>query len=111
MSLPRMQVMPADQVVSPFTIPGTTRTYSASAGTSINVPGEDGLILVAHGWCGLTLEGAFAGAGTTAQRPTSASFPTLRKDMFYVDTTLGYVVIYSGPVLNEWFHAATGASV
>jgi hypothetical protein len=50
MSLPNLIVMPADGAQSPFTIPGTTRRYSCTAGAAISVPGEDATIMRGMGW-------------------------------------------------------------
>ena len=50
MSLPNQIVMPADGAPNPFTIPGTSRTYRCSAGSSISVVGDDAIILRNAGW-------------------------------------------------------------
>lgn len=106
MSLPLMVVSPGDNVVSPITVNG--RTYASAAATAITVPSDDGLYMLANGWVGL-FGSTFAGAGPTTSRPTSKSFPPVAKGQFYVDTTANVVVVYSGPVLNQWYNAATGA--
>jgi hypothetical protein len=102
-----MVVMPGDGAPSPFTIPGTARTYTCSSGSAITVPGEDGIVLQNHNWVGLGagLAGKWS-AGPTTARPT---VPNLAIGHVHIDTTENLAVIYGGPVTG-WMNIATGAT-
>lgn len=83
--------------------------YTAAEGTSLDVPNDVAQSLLATGWSyGVQV-------GTTAQRPTS-TIPAqgvdpdavLKKGLKFLDTTLGYEIVYDGKV---WRNPATSASV
>jgi hypothetical protein len=87
---------------------GTTQ-YKAAEGTSLDVGNDVATQLIATGWSyGVQV-------GTTAQRPTS-TMPAqgvdpdavLKKGLKYLDTTLGYEIVYDGKV---WRNPATSAAV
>jgi hypothetical protein len=105
MSLPNLVCMPGDGAQSPFTIPGTTRRYSCTAGSAITVPGEDAQILRGRGWIaagpGMTLKHV----GATSARPVTPDF----LGEGYLDTSLGILVLWGGPK-TQWLNACTGAS-
>jgi hypothetical protein len=111
MSLPNQMVTRGDNAVSPAAIPGGGRSYSAATYTAISVPGEDAFTLRTMGWVGVQ-NCDFRGSGTTANRPgsTGAVSPIVYIGDGYVDTTIGAVILYGGPVTG-WVNAATGASV
>jgi hypothetical protein len=102
MSWPTEIVMPADNAANPFTIPGTTRTYSCAAGSVITVPGEDALMLRSQGWVGAA-HALIIGTGPTSARPKY-----LFQGQAYMDTTLGRIVLYGGPKTG-WLNYFTGA--
>ncbi len=103
MSLPNQIVMPGDGAPNPFTIPGTTRTYTCSAGSSISVVGDDANILRNAGWVSAN-GAAVIGSGATSGRPANALI-----GQAYIDTTVGAIVIYGGRKAG-WLHHCTGAS-
>ena|SRR5271157_1738757 len=103
MSLPNQVIMPADGAPNPCTIPGTTRTYKCSAGSSISVVGDDAIILRTAGWVSAN-GAAIIGSGATSGRPTNALI-----GQAYNDTTVGALVIYGGAKAG-WLHHNTGAS-
>ena len=79
------------------------RTYTAVAGTTVDVPQWNADELGANGWfdvAGL----ASVGSGTTAARPTTG----LVVGSKYLDTTLAYIVVYDGAT---WRNPSSGASV
>jgi hypothetical protein len=104
MSLPNLVVMPGDGAENPFTIPGTARKYSCTAGSAISVVGEDAAILRNVGWIGAGPGTRITHSGPTTARPT----PDLPGEG-YVDTTVNAIVIWGGPKTG-WLNAATGAS-
>jgi len=103
MSLPNQIVMPADGAPNPFTIPGTTRVYKCSSGSSISVVGDDAIILRNAGWISANTA-AIIGAGPTSGRPTNALI-----GQAYNDTSIGALVLYGGPKTG-WLNPSTGAS-
>ena len=90
-SLPRTQGRAA-------TLMFNGRAYSVAAGSTIDVPNMDAQICAANGWVQVG-----NGSGTTAQRPTLPYVGQL-----YVDTTLGYMVVFEG---TAWRNPATAAVV
>jgi hypothetical protein len=104
MSLPTEIVMPGDGAANPFTIPGTSRRYSCSAGSAITVPGEDAQMLRSQGWVGAK-NAQMVGEGPTSARP--ASYYMLAGQTFN-DSTVGATVIYGGPKTG-WLNSLTGA--
>ena len=74
------------------------RAYSVAAGSTIDVPNMDAQICAANGWVQIG-----NGSGTTAQRPALPYVGQL-----YVDTTLGYMVVFEG---TAWRNPATAAVV
>jgi len=75
------------------------RTYTCAAGSTVDVPDHDALVLESNGW---TLV-AQHGANTTALRPTNPV-----KNSTYLDTTLGFVIKFDGKV---WRNPVSGAAV
>ena len=75
------------------------RTYSAAAGTTIDVPDFDAAVLQANGWTAA----APGGVGTTAQRPVNPS-----KGTQFHDTSLSKVVTWDG---KTWRDTSSAASV
>jgi hypothetical protein len=110
MSLPTSVVIASDVATNPFTIPGTTRTYSTTVGTAITVPGEDSPLLQGQGWLSLdgTTAGPYLGAFTTGARPTITQTKGQIGTMI-LDTTLNYVLFWGGPT-SKWVHAVSGAT-
>jgi hypothetical protein len=104
MSLPNQVVMPSDVCQNPYIIPGTTRKYSCSVGSSIVVPGDDAMVLKNAGWIGGELNTP-SGAGPTSGRPLG----NLQIGTTYHDTTLSTIIIYAGPKTG-WVHHSTGAA-
>jgi hypothetical protein len=79
----------------------TQRTYSATVGVAIDVPGDvagDAAVLASQGFV------ALGSSGTTAARPTT----NLRPGIWHIDTTLGFAVFYDG---TNWRNPISGASV
>lgn len=76
------------------------RTYPATLGTVMDLPATSGevQVLTANGWAKV------AYVGTTAQRPTNLNIGDP-----YVDTTLGYVIYYSGT--KGWREPISGTLV
>lgn len=74
----------------------TGRSYSATAGTTVDVPEFDVPFLEANGWVRL------AYVGTTAQRPAVPA-----KGVPYIDTTISKVVVHEG---NTWRDLITGTA-
>ena len=108
MSMSAQIVMLGDYAANPFTIPGTGRTYSTTAGTAISVPGEDAQALIAQGWVGLDgTTTPYLGSAAWASRP--AGLQQSQIGSLLLDTTNSRVVIYTGAT-SGWCHAVTGAS-
>jgi hypothetical protein len=92
-----MQVMPPSDG-NRGTVSFGGRSYSCSVGSTITVPFQDGLTLLANGWVATSL----GGSGTSAERPTT---PPLGE---FHDTTLGAIIRHDG---KSWRDALTGAVV
>jgi hypothetical protein len=124
MSMNSLVVIPSDYVVSPangiwsgnttvtYTVPGAGRSYQSNVTsttlTPVTAPGEDAQMLQSVGWLGL--DGGINnlyGAGSTANRPTMTQKQHV--GTFYVDTTLGALLVYAGPT-SKWCNAISGAS-
>jgi hypothetical protein len=73
------------------------RKYASPAGTPINVPDFDAVMLEANGWFQV------ADTGTTAQRPVNP-----QTNFKYYDSTVGGPIFWDG---KTWRHQGTGASV
>jgi hypothetical protein len=95
--MPNIRLFPPSSGPTSHTVNG--RTYSASPGTSIDVPDFDAQVLQANGWTAA----APGGVGTTAQRPVNPA-----KGAQYHDTTLGLTVTWDG---KAWRNPATGSAV
>jgi len=104
MSLPTLMCMPGDGAVNPFTIPGTTRTYTCTAGSAILVPEEDANLLRSQGWVAAGPGAVVKRAGPTSTRPATPFVGEIQ-----IDTTENLAVIYAGPKTG-WLNVATGAS-
>jgi hypothetical protein len=86
------------------------RIYNAAPGSTLDVPDFDAGVLMANGWL---IADRVRGAGPTTSRPTTSppgQFPgqPLPAGYSFLDTTLGYVVVWDG---NAWRSPATGAAV
>ena len=75
------------------------RTYTFPSGSYIDVPDFDADVLVANGWSAA----ASHGADVTAARPTNP-----KKGATFLDTTLGYNVVFDG---KYWRNPVTGVAV
>ncbi len=82
------------------------RTYTAVANTPIDVPPQDEAVLIAAGWF-RTGGRTCVGVGATSGRPLVGG-GKLFHGATYVDTTLGYSVVFDGV---NWCNPATGAVV
>lgn len=106
MTVPNHTILPpagraADAVT---TING--RAYSCAVGSAVsNVPDGDARELAANGW----ILSAPGGTGTTAARPTTGpdGVQAIRPNTLYLDTTLGYIVVWDGVT---WRNTSTGAA-
>ena len=98
------RVSPTATSLNPMTITGTTRKYTATLGSFLDVPDFDAAQLVMAGWIRLDQSGASAGVGTTANRPSGT--PT--KGTSYLDTTVGAKLVADGK--GNWLHHVTGAA-
>lgn len=83
------------------------RVYTVSAGGTVDAPEQDASHLGANGFVRICM------SGTTAQRPTAKAIShggtdQLYEGMLYLDTTLGYIIVYDG---GAWRNPASGASV
>lgn len=94
--LPSVQTVNSGKAITVF-----GRTYTAAAGTTQDVPDQDAAVMSANGWLDITGGGQ---TGATSARPTTGLVAGLK----YLDTTLGYVVIYDGAT---WRNPSSGASV
>ncbi len=103
MSYTNKLLMPGDGAINPFTVPGTTRKYTCSAGATILVPDFDAALMLSEGWVNSTGSGS-GSAGPTSGRPSAPSVGQI-----YTDTTVGAAVVYAG-AKTGWLHHATGAS-
>lgn len=90
------------QAAKTITVNG--RIYTAVDGTTVDAPSQDVGVLTANGWFLVGGNGC-VGVGATALRPTGG----LLAGSTYVDTTLGYIVVYDGA--NEWRNPVSGATV
>jgi hypothetical protein len=94
--MPNIRVLPPVQVASQTqTVNG--RSYTGSPGSVLDVPDFDANVLTANNWTKVAVSGA------TSARPTNPA-----RGMFFVDTTLAYVICWDGAA---WRNPATGASV
>jgi hypothetical protein len=91
---------PADGLHNTGTASG--RAYTASPGNPISVPDFDAQILCANGWMLATSSFSIT-QGPTSGRPGNPSAKTR-----YLDTTLGYEILFDGLV---WRNPITGAVV
>jgi hypothetical protein len=93
-------------MLPPVTASGTAittvngRTYTCAPGSYLDVPDFDGNMLAANGWIVSTP----LGTSTTANRPTAPLVAGMR----YLDTTLGYTIVWDGAT---WRNPTSGASV
>ena len=89
-----------DARYSPFTVPGVNRSYSCAAGSAIDAPDFDAVVLASvPGWLALSKQG-----GPTANRP-----PFAVRGTTWFDSTLGAFIVANGS--NGWLNTITGASV
>lgn len=95
--MPNIRVLPPN--ANPITTTVNGRPYSTTAGTPLDVPDMDAMVLQANGWH----ISAPGGVGTTTTRPAN---PT--KNMRFADTTLGVEITFDG---KAWRNSITGAVV
>jgi len=88
---------PDDGLHGTITVNG--RTYTATLGSTIDVPDQDAFVMMANGW----ITASSSGANTTANRPAN---PT--KGQTFHDTTLGFNIIWTG---KAWRNPTSGAAV
>lgn len=82
------------------------RSYTAASGSYIDVPDFDAGHMLANGWLQLSTPRA---SGATSARPTTLpNGSRLPAGYTYLDTTLGYAILWDGAA---WRNPATGASV
>ena len=94
--MPNIRVLPPVQVASAsITVNG--RSYTGAPGSVLDVPDFDANVLTANNWTKVAVSGA------TSARPTNPA-----RGMFFLDTTLAYMVVFDGSL---WRNPATGASV
>lgn len=84
-----MRVLPPNSSIGTSHATVNGRTYTCALGSSLDVPDFDGNALVANGW--ITIGNR--GAGTTVQR---LALTNVKKGDTWMDSTLGYVVIFDG---------------
>jgi len=83
--------------VNPITV-ASGQTYSCAVGSTLDVPDHHAAFLEVNGW-------HTAGqVNVTAGRPTTG----ISKGKRFVDTTLGYEIVYDG---TQWRNPVTGAVV
>jgi hypothetical protein len=88
-----MRVMPpADGVHGSIKVNG--RDYSCALGSSIDVPDQDGFMMMANGWT----EASVGGAGATAARPDPVK---AGKGGKFFDTTLGKEIRSDGKIWRD----------
>ncbi len=105
MSGPTYLLMAADGCQTPFTIPGTTRTYSVANPGTTPVPLEDALILLQHGWTG-AVGGQFIGYGTTAGEPP---VPSRLVGQIWMHASGNAINVWAGPIAG-WLKVFSGAA-
>ncbi len=107
--MPNMRVLPpvTNAGNNPIIVNG--RSYSAAAGTYLDVPTEDGALLCANGWHPALTRGAQVGPATARPAaPGAAPFYWSDKaPRIFIDTTLGAVVVWDGA---SWRNVLTGAA-
>ncbi len=94
------RVFHTDAITKTNTVNG--RTYSCPAGSTIDVPDADGVMLQGAGWQ-LACRG---GVGGTSSRPTDVRVGSAGLE--FLDSTLGIVIVYDN---FNWRNPATGAVV
>jgi hypothetical protein len=99
--MPNLRVMPTATSPNPFTIPGTTRKYTGTVGSFVDVPDFDASILVGAGW--VTSTPRTSQVGATAARPLNPS-----RNQQFLDTTVGAILIADGA--GNWLHSVTGVA-
>lgn len=93
------RVMPPADGLHP-SIVANGRSYACALGSTLDVPDQDALIMLANGW---TSHGSGGQVGATAARPVNP----YRGQEFH-DSTLGKTIVSDGKV---WRDPASGASV
>lgn len=78
------------------------RAYTCALGSTVDVPDADASVMLANHWVTGT-PAAFGGVGATSARPASPY-----RQQLFLDTTLGYVIVWDD---TTWRNPATGASV
>lgn len=89
------------------TISANGRTYSVSASGYMDMPAHDAGVAESNGFVAMP---ACLGVGTSAQRPAANTVSGLKpaKNDTFLDTTLGYVVLFDGV---NWRNPISGAVV
>jgi hypothetical protein len=94
-------VLPLTSAMQKITVNG--RSYSAAAGSYLDVPDTDAVGLQANGWTLVAL------VGTTAARPTGTlGVNSQRAGTLYLDTTLTKFIISDGV---NWRDPTSGTAV
>lgn len=93
-------IPPSDGLHNTITVNG--RTYTAPANGTVDMPDWDAQIACANGWSHSASGGA---AGATSARPVLGKS---EKGKTFLDTTLGFVVLWDG---EKWRNPSSGAVV
>lgn len=84
------------------------RTYTAAPGSVVDAPDQDAFLMMSNGWmCPRDVRSS----GPTSARPTKLPAGNSINDApgyTYLDTTLGYAVVFDGAT---WRNPDTGAAV
>lgn len=99
------RMLPRSGIVGRVHVGPSGKSFSAVAGTTIDASPQDCAYLEANGWFRTGGKDCI-GVGATSARPVDPG--VLYHGATYVDTTLGYAVIYDNAT---WRNPATGASV
>lgn len=107
--MPNVRMLPPPDGLHNVLTLASGRTISAAVGSYLDMPVSDAQNAGAAGWTAAAGTAA-AFVGTTAQRPTTSegSGVAPSRGQLYLDTTLGYVVVFDGAL---WRNPANGAAV
>lgn len=96
--MPNIRMTPGNAKQTSIVVNG--RPYTCAYGSTIDVADFDAHIMDANGWSDLGI------VGPTSARPVF--MVNQGEDSVYIDTTLGYMIVYDGVV---WRNPVTGAIV
>ena len=95
---------PIQAVYQKITVKG--RAYSATPGSTVDAPDFDAGVLISNGWMA---PGPIQGSGATSARPVTLPVGSkIPAGYTFLDTTLGYVVVYDGA---NWRSPSSGTAV